>query len=357
MERKTPTPLTVFDHSTTPQPTPEAEASSFYPEEAKIRITPHEGYREYFSGPVEPTKFETLFSDELDSADFPTVRFAEGWAYAEHALRNNELPKDIRQSYLGEAAIRWDTSCRMIRHVYDEYPGQFLLWPGTRWRYQLSLDTLPAMQAVIEHDESERRPYDIDLLRQSQDNTRKTLRILMEKHRGIVEYQSALLDDPSENARELLRTQGRLGSIIGIALEAASVHITQLAKPRYAITPASLRSEEAARAGADMLVWDSRNASILRAAQIKKRVDRQARKKYRSVPLICGVHHMRLDNSQPLLNTLEAIITEEEQKKLKMMGGTLLSIVHGNRSHGCSRFNPRIQQAYEARVHKKTVAA
>lgn len=335
------------------------DAGSFFSPsgEARIGIAPHKGYREYFQGPIEPTSLPELFDDTLSSADFPTVTFAEGWAYAEHALRNQELPQETRMAYLGEAAIRWDSSCRMIRHVYDEYPRRFLLWPGTRWRYQLSRDTLPAMEAIINHEAGDRRPFDKDLLDLSRENTRETLRILMAKHRWTVEQQSALLDDPSENAREILRSQGRIGSIIGVALEAAGINIAQLAKPRYAITPASLRSEEAQAAGADLLLWDSMNPDLLRSGQIKRRVDNKARRKYRAVPLICAIHHMKFDDKEPLLSTLDAVVNDTDQKGLRLIGGRLIAIMHGDRSYGCSKHNPRIQRNYEARVHKKTVAA
>lgn len=173
-------------------------------DELLLSVVPHAGYRRYFQGPISPEDMPYLFSHSTEGSDFPTVTFAEGWAFAEQALRNRELCPELRMRCLGSAALLWDQSCHAIRQVYDHYPGRFLLWPGTRWRYQLSLDTLPAMEAVVanEHPSS---VFNTDLIGQSLDNTRETLRILLGKHRGILEEQAALLDDPSENARAILR--------------------------------------------------------------------------------------------------------------------------------------------------------
>lgn len=56
----------------------------------------------------------------------------------------------VGPTYFVRADEYWRKSCSLVRHTYDTMPGIFLLWPGTRWRYQLSRDTLPAMLAVID---------------------------------------------------------------------------------------------------------------------------------------------------------------------------------------------------------------
>ena len=345
---------TVFESSQCQRDRPSMRAG--FLDHPHIDIAPHPGYRDYFTTPIQPDALPKVFDPADKSADFPTVAFAEGWAYAEHALRNYELERDERSACLGEAALHWNQACTAIQHVYDTYPGQFLLWPGVRWRYQLSLDTLPSMQAIVDANSQRIRSYNNDLLSKSRENTRETLRILMDKHGGIVEKQAGLLERPDENAKEILRAEGRKGSIIGIAVEAAGVYLAQMGDPRYAITPASLRREEAGKSGADMMLWDSRRPRCLHSGQVKRRVDSVARKKYRHVPLICGVHHMRIEG-EPLLETLHAIVENRREADLRRIGRQLVAIMQGDRTPGCSRYNFTSKQLYRRTAHANQRAA
>ena len=179
---------------------------------------------------------------------------------------------------------------------------------------------------------------------------------MMGKHRGILEQQAQLLENPDENAREIQRCIGREGAIMGVALEAAAVNLAQRAGNRFAITPASLRSEEGQTTGSDVLLWDSHDLHSLWSAQVKRRVDSHARHKYRRVPLICGIHHMRFTD-EPLIETLKAIESGERAPELEQIGRRLVAIMRGSPDHGCTRYNPTFQYQYLRRVRQASHAA
>ena len=178
----------------------------------------------------------------------------------------------------------------------------------------------------------------------------------MKKHRGIVEYQSELFENYQENAKEIESCKGREGSIIGVALEAAAIHLAQLADNRFVITPASLRSEEGGATGSDLLLWDSHDTQSLWSAQVKRRVDSDARRKYTKVPLICGIHHMIFPN-RPVIETLRAIEQDRDREELRHIGRRLISITRGSPQHGCTQYNPQFSYQYLRKVHKPTIAA
>ncbi len=315
---------------------------------SEYEVAPHSGYRRYFEGPLQAEKLEREF--DPNRSQFPTIQFAAGWAYAEHALRDHNLSVETRHKLLDDAEARWEQSCSNIRHVYDTFPGQFLLWPGVRWRYQLSLDTLPMMRAIIDgRPEGSDQLFQPEAVQASLGNMQKTLSILMSKHGSILERQSKFLEDPMKNSREIERTRGQEGSIIGVAVEVAAIYIAQSASNKYAVTPASLRSEERKRAGSDLLLWDIRHKGYLWDAQVKKRVDNMARRKYQDIPLLCATHHMCFDDGT-VIDTLRAINEGTRQDQIKELGTQLIATVKGSMEYGCSQPRRGFLGRYSARV-------
>lgn len=315
--------------------------------ESTIAIAPHSGYRRYFT-PQETTRpdyagsLSELYSssgdfiDRLDTrtpnGNFPTVRYAAGWESIDHALSRREMGFDERVQKIQDGLSDLQLARDLVPRVYEQYPGYFLQWPGTMWRYQLAIDCAPTMFAIADVRDRRAREFDTELLDQSLENMRATIETLYRKYQWT-------MDQMSKPGANIARLQGRSGAIIGVDLEGVALYVGQLAAGnREALIAPSLKLDNTPGAAADFSVYTTRN--WVHTAQVKRRVDSKDRKKYQRTTLVCATHHMRFPG-EPLTNTIEAIINGDRQQELKAMGAVVLETARGSQKHGCSRFHRR----------------
>lgn len=302
---------------------------------SSFTIRPHEGYRQYFEGGVQPTEIPALFTGDDLTSNFPSVRYAAGWAHADYAIGPDAKDIDDRSAHIAAAEEQWQEAIRLTGVTYELLPGRFLLWPCTKWRYQFAVDTVPTLQAMAYAKESRQHGFDDELLEQSRTNVNDTVRRLMGKYAWTLKHFSEDVDDPVPEDT----MNGRLGSILGVALEGAAVSTVQLAgSNKYAVLPPSLRDDLAGRSAVDIVAHTTRR--MIFSAQLKKRVNRFDRKKYRGVALICGVHHMA-KMGEDIVDVANTIASDTDQDKSRQIGQVLLKVMQGSQQHGCSPLNPR----------------
>jgi len=298
--------------------------------ELVIDIAPHAGYSQYFrENQTKPGTLE-LLSLETAGANFPPVRYAAGWAHAEQAIAPQKIPFDARLQSIENALEQWHTARELIPKMHEAYPGYFLIWPCSAWRYQLAIDCAPNLLAIADTRDRGGKTFDSELIRQTLANTQKTLGILLAKYNWVTEQ--GRLPDANQN-----KIAGRHGAIIGVALEAGALYLGQLAAGnKAALTPPSLRLDNAQNAGADLTAHTA--GKWVSTAQVKRRVTSKDRKKYSKTNLLCAVHHMRFPG-EPLVNTLEAIVDGTRTDELAEVGQIVLAAINGSRKHGCSKYN------------------
>jgi len=302
--------------------------------ELTIEIAPHEGYRRYLGERTTQPQTLDLLNAELAGGNFPAVRYAAGWAHAERAMTAEKISFDDRFESIRNAVTQWQIAKDLIPQMYETYPGYFLVWPCSMWRYQLAIDCAPSILAIADVRSHGGRSFDRDLLEQSRANTRETLKILLNKYRWTERQEH----QPGANKS---RVEGRKGAILGVALEAVALNLGQLgAGNSLSLTAPSLRLDNANHAGADLSAYTTRDWIF--TAQVKNRVDNLDRRKYKQTNLICAVHHMRI-GKEPVINTIEAIVNNTRHDELRKISEVVLSATKGSRKHGCSQFHKPTQ--------------
>lgn len=295
--------------------------------DVSIQFTPHPGYRQYFENDQNINTLSELENEDAEAANFPTVRYARGWAQAERAMTSARIPFDERLRAVQNAAENWQLARDLIPKIHEAYPGRFLLWPCSNWRYQLAVDCAPTVLAIADQRDRQSRKFDHDLIQQSRLNVRDTLQSLVKMY----EWTESQEGEPGAN---ISRLQGRKGAILGVALEAASLELVQRAAGnKLAVISPSLRLDNAGSAGADLAIYT--NKRWVPTAQVKNRVRYQDRKKYTRTNLICGKHHLSFPG-EPVINTLRAIADNTRQDELDKIGYVALNVTRGSREYGCS---------------------
>lgn len=302
---------------------------------SSFTIRPHDGYRQYFETGVHPSEISALFSGDDLTSNFPSVRYAAGWVYADHAIGPDASSLEEREGSIRLAEAQWEDAIRLTGTTYELLPGKFLLWPCTKWRYRFAVDTVPTLQAIAQARESGQRDYDANLLEQSRQNVNKTIRILMGKYAWTMAHYT----QPDSEPITPEQLNGRLGSIIGVAIEGAALSAAQLGEGNeHAVLPPSLRSDYAGQAAIDLIAHTTRN--MIFSAQVKKKVHPDDRKKYRGVALVCASHHMKRTDER-----IEDIVTmignDTDTDRTRQIGDVVLKVMKGSQRFGCSPANPR----------------
>ncbi|HET8689952.1 MAG TPA: hypothetical protein VFL81_00765 [Candidatus Saccharimonadales bacterium] len=297
-----------------------------------IEIAPHDGYRQYMDNARIGSGVLAALDRPVSGANFPAVRAAAGWANVEQAIGFGRLDFDQRLSAIAKAQADFVKARDSLGYIYDNYPEHWLVWPGTYWRYQMSIDALPAALAIADQRDSQSQTFDRHLIGQSQANIRHTLERLVRKYRQAEVEQ--ILDETEHGLGcNHNRHEGRKNVLIGVALEGASLYLTQMAAKDQAVSlPPSIRLDNAGKQGADLSLHRANQQPL--TAQVKKYVRKQHASRYAATHLICGIHQMRLPGRQ-LIDTIEAITHGGRDRELTKMGRRMIGILDSPNQHAC----------------------
>lgn len=297
-----------------------------------IEVAPHDGYRRYMENARIGAGVLAALDKPVSGANFPAVRAAAGWAKLEQAIDFEQLDFDERLAAISGAQADFVKARDALGYVYDNYPEHWLVWPGTYWRYQMSIDALPAALAIVDQRDQANASFDRQLINQSQANIRHTLERLLRKYRQA-EVQQIVDESQHGLGYNHNRHEGRKNVLIGVALEGAALYLTQMAAGNQAISlPPSIRLDNAGKQGADLSLHQPDLPP--QTAQVKKLVRKQHGSRYAATHLICGVHQMRLPGRQ-LIDTIEAITAGGRDKELTKMGRRMVGILNSPAQHAC----------------------
>lgn len=303
-----------------------------------IEVAPHEGYRRYMENARIGASVLAALDQPVSGANFPAVRAAAGWAKLEQAISFDKLDFDQRLDAVTAAQADFVRARDALGYVYDNYPEHWLVWPGTYWRYQMSIDALPAALAIVDQRAQSSSSFDRQLIDQSQANIRHTLERLLRKYRQA-EIQQIVDESQHGLGYNHNRHEGRKNVLIGVALEGAALYLTQMACGDQAISlPPSIRLDNAGKQGADLSLH--RPDQSAQTAQVKKQVRKQHGGRYAATHLICGIHQMRLPGRN-LIDTIEAITAGGRDRQLTKMGRRMVGILNSPNQHACPDIRPR----------------
>lgn len=311
----------------------------------RVEVAPHEAYRRYIeASQTDADTLEALESD-TEAANFPIVRAAAGWAEVEHAISLQPSSLDKRLNAVLAAQENFVIARDALGYIYDHHPEHWLVWPGTYWRYQLAIDSLPSVLALADQRDSGEPSFDEDLIEQTQANTRHTLARIVQKYRNSELDQAYHARSGADDYRPSTY-EGRRSTLIGVGLEVAAQYLPQGVAAGQLITlPPSIRLDNAGKQGSDVSLHYSGSESF--TGQVKKRVKQSDCKKYRQTNLICGVHHMQLDEHSPLIDTLEAIVNQTNSAELQRAGYMIAETLSGSSRFHCHDVKPRVQTIAE----------